>query len=83
MAKLRKALLTHGRTKRGKVPFTMDRGGSSFHACVVLKSGRRGTKMPSYYCAKGKNPRTALGAAMKKAGAALAKRPGAFAGFGS
>lgn len=46
------------------------------------KGGVRGRGVGQSACAYAKNPRKAVGAALKKLGAATAKRSGAFAGLG-
>lgn len=58
-------------------------GGGEFEACVIIGSafGARKAGPSAPVCAIGKNPRVAVGLALTKAGAAIKKRTGAFAGF--
>ena len=61
---------------RSPAPFPI-----GFEACVVI--GSKGHLKSATQCAMGKNPRKALGAALRKAGSAVSKRRGAFAGLKS
>lgn len=84
MAKLKASGSSRARrVKRGKLPYTMTAVPGGFEACIVVRSkSTRSTKMPQYHCGEGRNPRLALGSALRTAATAIARRPGAFAGLG-
>lgn len=80
-----RAVASHVTVRRAADPF-LPNAGLAFRACVLI--GRKGTLKPGrkgrqgvFECASGKNPRVAIGKAMAKAGHAVARQRGAFAGY--
>jgi hypothetical protein len=53
---------------------------NAFEACAAVPA-RKGEGGEKYACAAGKNPRSAIGKALKKAGAQIGNRTGTFAGI--
>lgn len=52
---------------------------NAVEACIAIP-GRKDAGGEAYACASGKNPRSAIGKAFKKAGSAIGTRTGTFAG---
>lgn len=72
---------------RIKIHGSVRRDGKRFRACVRINSGTAGagvvTVMPAktFRCAYGRNPRTAIAGAMRKAASHIAARKGRFKGL--
>lgn len=61
---------------------TTERGNASFYSCVrVGQHKQRPGSSTRKECAYGKNPRQAIGKALKALGAKLSRQKGAFAGL--